>query len=121
MPPTWKNRTDKLEGREKGCGAFGREEERGHLELLPGTIFPVSSVNGTLWRDEGHEDSTKVSSGGMRTLTQGQWCMTVGTRRPTLNSGGGGGSTRRMDTGCGGRAPLEGLYSGLSHENSGPG
>ena len=40
MPPTWKNRIDKLEGRERGCGAFGREEERGNLEL-PGTIFPV--------------------------------------------------------------------------------
>ena len=116
--PNMEEQDRQIRGKRKGVWSLwerGRERE----SWTPRDNIPSDYVNGTLWRDEGREDSTEVSSGGVRTLTQGQCCMTLGTRRPTLNWGGG--SMGRMDTGCGGRACLEGLYSGLSHENSGPG
>ena len=76
-------------------------------------------MNGTLWRDEG--------LGGEH---QGQlWRGEDSNPRTVVHDSGdkkthsklGGGGMGRMDTGCRGREPLEGLYSGLSHENSDPG
>ena len=88
--PTWKNRTDKLEGKRKGVWSLwerGRDEKRASWTSPRDNIPSEFYVNGTLWRDEGWGDSTKVSSEGVRTLTQGQWSLTLGTKRPTLNWG----------------------------------
>ena len=86
--PNMEEQDRQIRGKRKGVWSLwerGRERESW---TSPRDKIPSDSVNGTLWRDEGHEDSTEVSSGGVRTLTQGQCCMTLGTRRPTLNWGG---------------------------------